>query len=144
MENEIQLSSDRFPLVLVRYPRTIHQPDFERFIVDLNAVYDRGKLAVVADLSESVASSQRRSAIARRIDEVTLSHPNTVVAEAIVTPSSLQRGMATAYNWIKKDKSYLTKCFDTMGPAIAWAVQQLAEHGLDVPEAGTKKLGDEE
>lgn len=127
----ITVASSRFPLVFVTYPAQVGLADLPPFLAELEAVYQRGRLAVVADIGRIAnASAAERQAAARGIDAITTKYAGRVVAEAVVTPSALLRGFVTAYTWMKSDKSYPTRCFATRAEAVVWATSRLTEEGI--------------
>lgn len=129
------INTDYHPLVLVTYPPVLILSEFDAYISQLRPVYQRGKLALLADLRAGNPvrySANDRKHLASAVDGLTLEFPNAVVAEAVVTSSAVFRGVFTAYNWLKKDRSYQSKCFTSTAVAVDWATEQLAEAGLQV------------
>ena len=125
---------DRFPLVRIIYPDVMTFDEIDRFLSDLEPVYARGRLAILADIGNiAQGPAQQRRHLAAGIDRLTTRHPGICVAEAAVAASMATRGLFTAYVWIKRDKSYPSRVFAQMADATRWVEGELTAAGLSLP-----------
>lgn len=125
------VDDSKFPLVFVVYPASVLPGALESFEKDLRAVYQRGPLAVIVDVSAvnpTTVSALDRKELASRMDSVTRDFPNTIISEAVVFSSTIIRGMYMAYNWVKQDKSYPSKSFSSVEQARVWSLQMIKKH----------------
>ena len=123
----------RFPLVLIHYPEQASDEGIAQYGQQLEKVMGRGKLATVVDLrkvSVIPAGARQRRFLAEQVDAATLAHPGALIAEAVIFNSKLLKAAYTAFQWMRKDKSYPSQAFTEPEPAQRWAETRLREAGI--------------
>ena len=130
---EFVIDTSQFPLVMIRYPAQSSKENIAKYGQELDKVMKSGPLATVVDVRKVMvfsAGAEQRRFLAEQVDAATLANPGQLVAEAVVFNSKVLKGAYTAFNWIRKDKSYESRAFTDIESARSWSQAQLADAGL--------------
>jgi hypothetical protein len=121
----------RFPVVIVELPAMFTLEQIDTHIANLLRLAQTcGPFAVIGNLRETspfTTTPRHRSRFAQGTD--LLASHKALVAEGVVVPSSVVRGLFTAYYWLRKNKGHPTRCFATLDQAIEWCEEALQAAG---------------
>ncbi|MEQ9075112.1 MAG: hypothetical protein RLP09_14735 [Sandaracinaceae bacterium] len=130
---EFLIDASGFPLVSIVYPADSPVEGIDRYLERIGRVFERGRFVTVVDIravSLAVAHAANRKRVAEGIDRLTEAFPGVLVGEAVVVANGLMRGMVTAYNWLRRDKSTPTEVFTGLDDARGWARERARLAGL--------------
>jgi hypothetical protein len=125
------IDSSLFPLLFVKYPQETTAAEIDTYLGELYILLKRGKVFSIVDLTNvATPNSLIRAYMAKKLDALEKDFPNNVTGEAIIAPSTFQRGLVTAHLWLRSNKHHPMKVFADLSGALVWAHQILADHGL--------------
>jgi len=116
-----------WPLVVVTWPTgSISDHEFPVYLDALSAHHRQGgRFARVMDLRASGAlSAHQRRQLAERLDGDEARYPGQLAAIAVVTSTTLQRGIFKALAWLY-GKPQRREAFSNLADAKRWARMQL-------------------
>ena len=118
-----------WPVMRITLPSTMEIPEIDDFCGTISRNYaERDGWVQVVDMSAvqpmSVPATTRRH-FASASDVVDRDFPNGTRAQAICSPSTVVRGVFTAYSWLKNHSGFEIKTFASQAEADPW-VQQWA------------------
>jgi hypothetical protein len=111
-----------FPIVSFTYLSDMRLEDVDGLITGLEQTIARGRFLAFIDLNAvGEFDARTRIAIAKRVNDLERKHPGACLAEAGFAKSRLQRGIFTAYNWIREGNTP-RKTFDSEDEARRWLI----------------------
>ena len=119
---KIVVDTQRWPLVVVRYPAEMTEAEWNAQADDLDAVLERGaRFVLLSDASRVVnaPSAKQRRFAAERIRARRDEWARYCAGAAFVSPSPLVRGVMTAINWASPPP-FTQRVFATVEEAEAW------------------------
>ncbi|MCC6875151.1 MAG: hypothetical protein IT378_12660 [Sandaracinaceae bacterium] len=121
------LNEDRWPIVIVRWPRELSGAEIDAHFAQIGALAQRReRFVVVLDMLESgTPSATQRAHAARELKALYPTLGSYVVGVAHVIASPLTRGLLTAVYWLAPPP-FQTAIVATRADAVRWAESRLA------------------
>ncbi|AKF11703.1 hypothetical protein [Sandaracinus amylolyticus] len=126
-----------WPVLLVEMPAELSLSDVDSHFDELVAIARtrRAHVHLVdgSELGPTALSPTHRKRMGERLQSLTRELEGRRVAEAIVLPNPLLRGVMTAIHWIAPPK-WPVQTFATRADALTWCQEQLAANGMPTRE----------
>lgn len=122
------IDTKSLPLVRITYPSVLSPEDVDEYAAQVGRLLSRARIATNVDIRQidpTVPGVAGRKYLAEAVDRVTKAHPGRLIAEAIVMDSAVLRGLYTAFCWVRKDTSYVSKAFGDVVGAETWVHAQI-------------------
>ncbi len=126
-----------FPLVRITYPAEASFEEIEDYSRRLEASLARGRQSTGVDVRAVKvlgSGAEQRRYLAEQVDAATTRHPGVLVSESVVLNSKVLSAAYTAFNWMRRDKSYSSRAFSTVTAAEVWSTEQLRSAGFEVED----------
>jgi hypothetical protein len=135
----VRIDDSRFPVVVVTFPGSYSDPEFEDYLERMTRLLERKKknVTILDARQASTTTAKQRAKQATWIKAHDALLKEFSCGSAFVIESALVRGALTAILWLQP-MPVQHAVVPTMEAAEQWALRRLIEAGVPLPVARTK------